>query len=196
MNEPDWMTVLRIFWEENLSFEYTPNPESMSGFIPDDPDLEDINTYSHINDLLKSGHLEVKDVDLSHDPSVGIDSLNVVRISEKGLKAVREWETVKSKAQWERQLVETQEQYEENRLQKQQEFERKQVTRSNEVNAALGYLTIGLLIVTLSDVVLSIRQDLVLSWAALAEWGIIITTLIIVAILIIKIRKSGLLSPE
>jgi len=36
MDEPDWVTVLRIFWEENLSFEYTDDPEHMESFIPDD----------------------------------------------------------------------------------------------------------------------------------------------------------------
>jgi hypothetical protein len=190
MDEPDWMTVLRIFWEENLNFEYTGNPENMDNFIPDHPDLEGINTISHAKDLLKSGHLEVEDVDLSHNPSAPIDNLTVIRISEKGIKAIREWETAKAQAQWERRLLETQEEYEEDRLERQQKFEKEQVTRANEVNAAIGFLTIGLLIVTLSDVLLSVRQNI------LPPSIILVSTVLIVIGLIYKIGKSGLLSPE
>lgn len=190
MDEPDWMTVLRIFWEENLSFEYTNDPEEMESFIPDDPDLEGINTFSHIQDLHRSGHLEVKDVDLSHDSTAPIDSLTVIQISEKGIQAVHEWEKVRTRGQWERELMETQEEYEQNRLERQQEFEKEQVTRTNEVNAAIGFLTIGLLIVTLSDALLSVRQDL---FPPLAILGV---TVLVVLGLIYKIGKSGLLSPE
>ncbi|OLZ42009.1 hypothetical protein A6E15_13925 [Natrinema saccharevitans] len=190
MDEPEWMTVLRIFWEENLGFEYSPHSEEWERFIPDRDELEDINTSDHAQGLLKSGHLEVEDVDASHDPSVSFDSLPVVRISEKGIQTIREWETMKKQAQWEQQLLETQEQYEESRLRRQQQFEKEQVTRSNEVNAAVGYLTIGLLIVTLSDVVLSVDQSLV------PIWVIIGITLSVVLGLIYRIRKSGLLNPE
>lgn len=190
MDEPEWMTVLRIFWEENLGFEYSPRPEEWEGFIPDRDELEGVNTPDHAKGLLKSGHLEVEEVDASHDPSVPFDSLPVLRISEKGIKTVREWETLKIQAQWEQQLQETQEQYEENRLKRQQQFEKEQVTRSNEVNAAVGYLTIGLLIVTLSDVVLSVDQSL------FPIWFILGITLTVVLGLIYKIRKSGLLNPE
>ena len=190
MDEPDWRTVLRMFWEENLSFEYTNDPEHMESFIPDDPDLEGINTFSHIQDLQRSGYLEVKDVDLSHDSTASIDSLTVIQISEKGIQAVHEWETSRTRGQWERELMETQEEYEQNRLERQQEFEREQVTRANEVNAAIGFLTIGLLIVTLSDVALSVRQDVV---PPLAILGV---TILVVLGLVYKIGKSGLLSPE
>lgn len=184
------MTVLRIFWEENLNFEYTGDPEHMHSFIPDHPDLEEIDTISHAKDLLKSGHLEVEDVDMSHDPSVPIDYLTVIRISEKGIKAIRDWETANAQAQWEEELLETQEEYEEDRLERKQKFKKEQVTRTNEVNAAIGFLTIGLLIVTLSDVLLSVRQDII------PRSVILVVTVSTVLALIYKIGRSGLLSPE
>lgn len=190
MDEPDWMTVLRIFWEENLSFEYTGDPEDMDSFLPSHPDLEDINTISQAEGLLKSGHLEVENVNTSHDPSAPFDSLRVIRISEKGIQALRDWETVKIQARWERQLLDTQEEYEENRLERQQEFEKEQVTRTNKVNAAIGYLTIGLLLVTLSDVVLSVNQNTIPTSAILG-----ITTLVVLGV-IYRIQNSGLLDPE
>jgi hypothetical protein len=152
--------------------------------------LEGINTFSHIQDLPRSGYLAVHDVDLSPDSTVPIDSLTVIQISEKGIQAVHEWETARARGQWERELMETQEEYEQNRLERQQEFEKEQVTRANEVNAAIGFLTIGLLIVTLSNAVLSVRQDLV---PPLAILGV---TILVVLGLIYKIGKSGLLTPE
>lgn len=189
MDEPEWITVLRIFWEENLSFEYSPEPEDWYSFIPDHPDLEGINVFDHAQDLLRSGHLEIEDVDLNHDSSVPINSLTVIQISGKGIQTIRDWETMKTQARWEQQLLKTQEEYEENRLERQQEFEKEQVTRSNEVNAAIGYLTIGLLVVTLSDVVIAMDQ----SWVP--TWTILGISLLIVLGLIYKIRDSGLLNP-
>lgn len=190
MDEPEWMSVLQVFWEENLSFEFSPNPKHWHGFIPDKSELEEIDVISHTQGLIKSGHLEVEKVDASHNNTAPFDSLTVIRISEKGLKAVREWEMMNVKAQWERQLLDAQEEYEQYRLERQQDFEKEQVTRTNEVDAAIGYLTIGLLIVTPSDVVLSMRQNLIPSW--------IIIGLVLIGVLglIYKIQGSGLLQPE
>lgn len=190
MEEPDWMTVLRIFWENNLSFEYTRNPEEIAHFLPDDPDLEGIDVVSQAQNLIKSGHLEVEDLDLEHDPTVPFDSMTVLRMSEKGLATVRNWEVRMKQAQWERQLLDTQEEYEKNRLERQQEFKQEQVAKTNEVNAAVGYLTVGLLIVTLSDVILSVPQDVVSSTTILGA-----TTLVVVG-LIYKIQTSGLLKQQ
>jgi hypothetical protein len=50
---------------------------------------------------------------------------------------------------------EAQRKYNEEMVEHQREFEERQTTRQNEVNAAIGYLTLGLLVVTCLDLVVS-----------------------------------------
>ncbi|WP_396612717.1 hypothetical protein ACH9L7_05435 [Haloferax sp. S1W] len=164
LDEPDWLTVLRIFWEENIGFEYSPDLE-WEEHVPEHPDLEGIDAAEHAQNLLRSGHLGVEELDLRYNSSAPIDYLDIVRVSDKGLQAIRDRETLEIQAK----------------------FEREQSIKSNKVNSAIGYLTIGLLIVTLSDMVLATN----LTW--IPTQAILFVTLLLVLGLIYKISKSGLL---
>jgi len=155
MDEAEWMTVLRVFWEDNLAFEYEGDPEDWITYFPERDDLENIDPTVHLEDLRQAGYLEVREIDLSDDDTVAIDGFRRIQISERGIKTVLEWEKTKSQQRWERDLLDKQEQYERDRLRRQQKFEKNQVTSENNVNAAIGYLTAGLLIITFIDAFLS-----------------------------------------
>lgn len=136
MGRFEWFLVLQAFYEESLGFEYTGDPEYIHSFKPDRPELEEIDFASTVVDLKKAGLLEATEERYYNESIGNTDTLPVISLSEKGYEVI-----------FEHHSREAQREYNEEMRKHQREFEERQTTRQNEVNAAIGYLTLGLLVV-------------------------------------------------
>jgi hypothetical protein len=183
MDRFEWFLVLQAFYEENLGFEYTGGPEYVHSFKPDRPELEGIDFASTVADLNKAGLLEVTEESYYNESIEDTDTLSVISLSEKGYEVI-----------FEHHSREAQRKYNEEIMEHQREFDERQTTRQNEVNAAIGYLTLGLLVVTCLDLVVS-------SFDALSQFTEYIPHITVVGITATIgigyfIYSLGLLDPE
>lgn len=172
MQDPDWAKVLEVFYENNLSFEYTEDPSEIHSFLDYDNRLEGIDLVDEIRLLQKIGALEVNTttVDLTGDGNRD-DSLKYISLTSRGFDVAHE-----------RSL-----------RNEQQEFEKEQTNRQNELSSAVGILTMGLLVVAGAQ--LLVQSISVASLSTSIALAIGVAGLLVVGSLIFRVYNSGLLEP-
>ena len=85
MPDPDWLKVLRVFYEENISHEADPSGKAPS-WVVEHEKLNDIDVQQEISKLHSSGLLEVNE---EYIPEFDSTSL-FASISQKGFEVVYE----------------------------------------------------------------------------------------------------------
>ncbi|WP_396613978.1 hypothetical protein ACH9L7_19780 (plasmid) [Haloferax sp. S1W] len=172
MQDPDWAKVLEVFYERNPSFEYTESPSEIHSFLGHDGRLEGIDLTSEIQMLKKIGALEVKEttVDLAGDGERD-ETMHYITLTSRGFDVAHERSLRKE----------------------QREFEEEQTNRQNELNSAVGLLTMGLLVVAGAQ--LLVQSIGVASLSTSVALAVGVAGLLVVGSLAFKIYNSGLLEP-
>jgi hypothetical protein len=172
MQDPDWATVLEVFYENNPSFEYTEDPSEIHSYLDYDTRLEGIDLVAEIRLLKKIDALEIKTatVDLTGDGK-GNDPIDYISMTPRGFDVAHE-----------RSL-----------RNEQQEFEEEQTNRQNELSSAVGILTMGLLVVAGAQ--LLVQSIAVASLSTSIVLAIGVAGLLVVGFLAFRVYNSGLLEP-
>lgn len=162
--EPNWTAVLRTLYNHEITIDVQMTDRAVAVKVAKLTGLDPESVSAAITDLTEIGLVETEHKEL------GERGYNKIRLTERGFQIAHE-----------REMNTQQEEREDDRIE-----------RQNEINRAIGFLTVGLLVTTLFDTV--VAAELQSNLQLLTPQTIVLVDLVLVLAIIGAISRSGVLT--